>query len=211
MRVVEAPALFSAEDFRRRALIEREPPEANFYGDHQLNPDFRELVVRPDLRAAAVMIAAVDYPDGASLILTKRTDRLRNHAGQIAFPGGRIDPEDVSPEAAALRETEEEIGLDRSRIEVLGRLPDYSTGSGFRIAPVLGIIQPGFQLALKSDEVDAAFEVPLAFLMDPANHARGSRMWQERERFFYEMPYGDRYIWGVTAGVIRTLYERLYA
>ncbi len=205
------PALFTAEDFRRRALIEREAPEEDFYGDHRLNPDFRDLVVRPNLRAAAVMIAAVDYPEGASIILTQRTEKLRNHAGQVAFPGGRIDPEDASPEDAALRETEEEIGLERNRIEVLGRLPDYATGSGFRIAPVLGIVKPGFRLTINPDEVDAAFEVPLAFLMNPENHLQNSRLWQDRARYFYEMPYGERYIWGVTAGVIRTLYERLYA
>jgi len=210
MSVVEA-APFSAEDFRRRAMIERAEPEADFYGDHRLNPEFMELIVRPGMRAAAVMIAAVAHPEGATIILTKRTERLRNHAGQIAFPGGSIDPEDASPEAAALRETQEEIGLDPGLIDVLGRLPDYSTGSGFRIAPVLGIIKPGFTLTLNPIEVDAVFEVPLAFLMDPANHAHSSTVWQERERFFYEMPYGDRRIWGVTAGVIRTLYERLYA
>lgn len=211
MSAVDAAALFSADDFRRRARIERDEPDADFYGDHRLNPGYRETVIRSDLRAAAVLIAAVDYPQGASLILTKRTDRLRKHAGQIAFPGGSIDPEDASPEAAALRETHEEIGLDPRLIEVLGRLPDYSTGSGFRIAPVLGIVQPGFTLHLNPVEVDVAFEVPLAFLMDPANHVENSLVWENRRRFFYEMPYGERRIWGVTAGVIRTLYERLYA
>lgn len=211
MMLRRADTLFSAEDFRRRALTEREEPERDFYGDHRLNPESRDWVVRPNLREAAVMITAVDHHDGATLILTKRADHLRKHAGQIAFPGGSIDPEDASPEAAALREMEEEIGLDPAAVEVLGRLPDYSTGSGFRIAPVLGIVQPGFSLSINPVEVDAVFEVPLAFLMDPANHARNSLIFAERERFFYEMPFGERRIWGVTAGVIRTLYERLYA
>jgi 8-oxo-dGTP pyrophosphatase MutT (NUDIX family) len=153
----------------------------------------------------------VDHADGASVILTQRTQSLRSHSGQIAFPGGRIDPEDASPEAAALREADEEIGLLPNAVDVVGRMPDYSTGSEYRIAPVLGIVQPGFDLRINPDEVDAAFEVPLAFLMDPANHRRESRLWQEKERFYYTMPFGERFIWGVTAGIIRTLYERLYA
>jgi len=153
----------------------------------------------------------VDRGEEATVLLTKRTEKLRSHSGQIAFPGGRIDPEDATPEHAALREAEEEIGLDATFIEVIGRMPDYLTGSGYRIAPVLATVRPGFLLTINEDEVDDAFEVPLRFLMDPANHRRESRMWQERERFFYTMPHGERYIWGVTAGILRTLYERLYA
>jgi 8-oxo-dGTP pyrophosphatase MutT (NUDIX family) len=211
MSISDVVARYSADDFRRRALEEREEPEEGFYGDHLLNPDSRDQIVSARLREAAVMIAAVDHPEGATLILTKRTDKLRKHAGQVAFPGGSIDPEDGSPEVAALRETEEEIGLPRGHIELLGRLPDYATGSGFRIAPVLGIVQPGFELTINPDEVETVFEVPLAFLMDPQNHTRNSAIYLERERFFYDMPYGGQRIWGVTAGVIRTLYERLYA
>ncbi|TIU41473.1 MAG: CoA pyrophosphatase, partial [Mesorhizobium sp.] len=117
------------------------------------------------------------------------------------------DPTDPGPEATALRETFEEIGLDRDHIEIIGRMPDYVSGSGYRIVPVLAVVRPGFSLTLNADEVDAAFEVPL----DPANHTRDSRMWNDLEWFFYDMPYGDQRIWGVTAGIIRTLYERLYA
>lgn len=207
---LDAP-LFSAADFRRRAAREQAPHVDTDYGDHSLNPDLRHLIVHERLRDAAVMIAAVDHPEGASIILTKRTEKLRSHSGQIAFPGGRIDPTDPTPEFAAIRETEEEIGIGAETIEIVGRMPDYVSGSGFRISPVLGIARPGFMLTLNEDEVDAAFEVPLAFLMDPANHTRDSRIWQERERFFYTMPFGERHIWGVTAGIIRTLYERLYA
>ena len=145
------------------------------------------------------------------MILTKRAERLTNHSGQVAFPGGRIDPEDASPEDAALRETFEEIGLSREHIEIIGRMPDYVSGSGYRIAPVLSIVRPGFELTINEHEVDAVFEAPLSFLMDPANHRRDSRMWNEQEWFFYDMPYGGQRIWGVTAGIIRTLYERLYA
>ncbi|MEO4001377.1 CoA pyrophosphatase [Mesorhizobium sp. CAU 1732] len=202
---------FSIEDFRRRAAREQAPHDETDYGDHRLNPDMRDLIVRDGLRDAAVLIPVVDRDGEASVILTKRTDTLRSHAGQVAFPGGRIDATDPTPEFTALRETEEEIGLGQEFIEIVGRMPDYVSGSGFRIVPVLSIVQPGFVLTINRDEVDDAFEVPLSFLMDPANHNRESRVWQERERFYYTMPFGDRYIWGVTAGIIRTLYERLYA
>ncbi|TWG97133.1 NTP pyrophosphohydrolases including oxidative damage repair enzymes [Mesorhizobium sp. J18] len=202
---------FSAADFRRRAALESGPFGGDEYGDHRMNPDLRHLIVREGLRDAAVLVPVVDHEEGATVILTKRTEALRRHSGQVAFPGGRIDPTDRTPEEAALRETWEEIGLERDRIEIVGRIPDYVTGSGYRIAPVLSIVRPGFRLALNPAEVDAAFEVPLAFLMNPANHRRESRLWQENERFYYTMPFGDRLIWGVTAGIIRTLYERLYA
>lgn len=205
-----ATAGFSADDFRRRARRQSKPSGDDDYGDHRLNPALRDMIVRDGLRDAAVMIAVVDHPGDATLLLTQRTVHLRNHSGQIAFPGGRIDPEDATPEDAALRETEEEVGLDPSLIDIIGRMPDYVTGSGYRIAPVLGVVTPGFDLTINPDEVDAAFEVPLRFLMDPANHRRESRLWNEQERFFYTMPYGDRYIWGVTAGIIHALYERLY-
>ena len=111
----------------------------------------------------------------------------------------------------ALRETAEEVGLDAGFVELVGRMPDYVSGSGYRIAPVLSVVRPGFHLTLNPQEVDTAFEVPLAFLMDPANHRRDSRFWNDREWFFYEIPYHGQHIWGVTAGIIRTLYERLYA
>jgi 8-oxo-dGTP pyrophosphatase MutT (NUDIX family) len=211
---MDAPAVepYSVADFRRR--VERRNVSADDsgdYGDHRFNPDLRPFIVRDGLRDAAVLIPVVDRKEGASVILTKRTEKLRHHSGQVAFPGGSIDPADTSPEDAALRETEEEIGLDRSFVEVIGRLPDYVSGSGFRVAPVLGIVRPGFLLTLNVDEVDDAFEVPLAFLMDEANHGRESREWQGHMRHYYVMPYGDHYIWGLTAGIIRVLYERLYA
>ncbi len=202
-------APFSVEDFRLRAARER-VPNAGGDGDHRFNPQHPRLTNLHTLRDAAVLIPIVDHGADATVILTKRADSLRSHSGQVAFPGGRIDPEDASPEAAALRETAEEIGIDAAHIELIGRMPDYVAGSGYRIAPVLGIVRPGFELTLNVHEVDAAFEVPLRFLMDPANHHRDSRMWRDQEWFYYDMPYGDRRIWGVTAGIIRTLYERLY-
>lgn len=209
---MDAPTLsaFTASDFRQRALREQAPHDLEL-GDHLFNPSSEDLIARDRLRDAAVLVPVVDRGEEATVLLTKRTEKLRSHSGQIAFPGGRIDPEDATPEHAALRETAEEIGLGASFIDVIGRMPDYLTGSGYRIAPVLATVRPGFLLTINEDEVDDAFEVPLRFLMDPANHRRESRIWQERERFFYTMPHGERYIWGVTAGILRTLYERLYA
>lgn len=202
---------FSADGFRQRAVGEHGPFGAgDSYGDHRFNPQHPRLALQRELRDAAVLIPVVDHGDDATVILTKRAEKLKNHPGQVAFPGGTIDPGDISPEGAALRETEEEIGLDRKHIEIIGRMPDYVAGSGYRIVPVLGVVRPGFDLSINADEVDAAFEVPLSFLMDPANHRQDSRMWNDREWFFYDMPYAGQRIWGVTAGIIRTLYERLY-
>lgn len=202
---------FTAADFRQRVTHGRGPLKGSEDGDHLLNPDLHDMIPREGLREAAVLIPVVDHGEQASVILTKRTDKLRSHPGQIAFPGGRLDPTDPTPEFAALRETEEEIGLSSNFIDVVGRMPDYVTGSGFRIAPILSVVRPGFRLDINPDEVDDAFEVPLAFLMNPANHNRESRIWLEKERFFYTMPFEERYIWGVTAGIIRVVYERLYA
>lgn len=205
------PAAFSTADFRARVAAQAEIHAGDDYGDHRFNPGHPRLTQAKALRDAAVLIPVVDHGRDATVLLTKRAEKLRNHSGQVAFPGGTIDATDASPQAAALRETFEEIGLGPDRIEIIGRMPDYVAGSGYRIVPVLAIVKPGFTLSLNADEVDAAFEVPLSFLMDPANHARDSRMWNDLEWFFYDMPYGDRRIWGVTAGIVRTLYERLYA
>jgi 8-oxo-dGTP pyrophosphatase MutT (NUDIX family) len=209
MQDLEAPP-FSAEAFRLRAAIDRGPHEDFDYGDHRFNPGHPRVTGPRQLRDAAVLIPVVDHGPEASVILTKRAEKLTSHSGQVAFPGGRIDPTDVSPEAAALREAKEEIGLDASHVEIIGRMPDYVSGSGYRIAPVLSIVRPGFTLSINEHEVDAAFEVPLRFLMDPANHAQNSREFNKRVWVYYDMPYGGQRIWGVTAGIIRTLYERLY-
>lgn len=208
---------FSAADFRRRVLedgegvAEREDRDARDIGDHILNPRVRLSGEGIRLKDAAVLVPVIDDGDEARVIFTQRTKTLRNHSGQISFPGGGIDAQDRSPEEAALRETEEEIGMSRRFIETVGRMPDYISGTGFRIKPVLAVVRPGFTLTPNPAEVDEVFEVPLSFLMDPANHSRGSRMFQGRERFFYEMPYGERYIWGITAGIVRSIYERFYS
>jgi len=213
----DAPLSFDATDFRRRAL--GHDPEHAFgaepahfgHGDHLLNPDLASYFDGVKLRDAAVLVPVTDAGPDAQVILTRRTVAMRRHSGQVAFPGGAIDPEDPSPEIAAMREAEEEIGLDRRFVEPVGRLPVYMTTTGFHITPVLAVVRPGYAYTLNPAEVDAVFETPLSFLMDPANHKRESRVWDGIERHYYVMPFGEHRIWGVTAGIIRTMYERLYA
>ena len=202
--------MFTAADFRRRVAERLIPDPGVAVGDHSFNPEIAHLFHAMERRSAAVLIPVVDRRPEATVLLTQRTDTLTSHAGQIAFPGGRIDATDESAVAAALREADEEIGLPASFVETLGVGPDYLTGSGYHVALVLGVVRPGFALAINPAEVRDAFEVPLRFLMDPANHKRGSRVWQGATRLFFEMPYEDRYIWGITAGILRILYERLY-
>jgi 8-oxo-dGTP pyrophosphatase MutT (NUDIX family) len=160
-------------------------------------------------RPAAVLVPVVDHAE-PGVLLTMRTSELPSHPGQIAFPGGKIDAADASPLAAALREADEEIGLDATLIEPIGYLDLYLTFSGFRILPVLARVIPNYELRINASEVADAFEVPLAFVMDEANHKRGSRDWKGITREYYEMPFGERYIWGVTAGILRNLYEKIY-
>ncbi len=212
--MTDRPSLYTAAEFRRRALHQNGGPiESSWrdHGDHILNPDIVEQVATFKLRDAAVLVPVIDDGDQASVIFTQRTATLRKHSGQIAFPGGKIDEIDRSPEQAAIRETREEIGLDGTFVETVGRLPNYLASTGFRITPVLAIVQRGFELHLNPSEVDDVFEVPLSFLMDPANHTRDKRMIDGLDRHFYRMPYETRMIWGITAGIVRTLYERLYA
>jgi 8-oxo-dGTP pyrophosphatase MutT (NUDIX family) len=151
---------------------------------------------------AAVLIGVVDRPQEPAVLLTQRTDHLRDHAGQISFPGGRIEPGDASTAAAALREAEEEIGLDPARVEILGELAPYDTVTGFRIHPVVGWIAPPFALRLDRYEVADAFEVPLRFVVDPLNHRRHSLRRGALTRGYYVLPYQGRFIWGATAGML---------
>ncbi|KAB0679826.1 CoA pyrophosphatase [Aureimonas leprariae] len=202
---------FTARDLRERLSLAAPDHPVPDLGDHVLNPELESLLDGVSIRDAAVLVPVVDRTDGATVILTTRSAALRKHSGQIAFPGGSVDPSDASPEAAAIRESFEEVGLRPEFIETVGRLPRYSTTTGFRITPVIAVVRPGFELAPNPAEVADVFEVPLAFLMDAANHQKEGRVWNGRERFFYVMPFGERYIWGVTAGIIRTLFERLYA
>jgi 8-oxo-dGTP pyrophosphatase MutT (NUDIX family) len=177
--------------------------------DLDLDPQMWERAGVAATRPAAVLVPVVDYPE-PTVLLTLRTAALPSHAGQIAFPGGKIEPDDRTPVLAALREAQEEIGLDSNLVEPIGYLDLYLTFSGFRILPTLARVEPSFTTTLNRTEVDDAFEVPLAFLMDKQNHALHSRDWKGVMRRYYAMPFGKRYIWGVTAGILRNLYERVY-
>ncbi len=178
-------------------------------GDLDLNPAMWERAGVTANKPAAVLIPIIDRSE-PMVLLTQRTQELANHAGQVAFPGGKIDPADESPVAAALREAKEEIGLAPTLVEPLGYLDLYLTFTGFRILPTVARVKPDFTLALNPREVTEAFEVPLAFLMTPTNHQRRSRDWRGITREFYAMPFENRYIWGITAGIVRNLYERVY-
>lgn len=154
---------------------------------------------------AAVLFPIVLRELAPTVLLTQRTAHLKDHAGQIAFPGGRVEASDLSAIDTALRETEEEIGLSRERVEVLGFLPEYRTGTGYRVTPVVGLVHPPFELLPDPFEVAEAFEVPLGFLLDPANHKEHSLHYRGALRHYFAMPYGDYFIWGATAGMIRSL------
>jgi len=175
-------------------------------GDKDLNPDIK---TKDKLKPAAVLIPVVERPSGPTILFTKRTDTLSVHAGQISFPGGRVEEYDTSHEDTALRETEEEIGLPRDQIEILGRLDDYIARTNFRITPIVAAVSPPFELKLDPIEVAEAFEVPLSFFLDPTNHQRHLCIEHGKERHVYAMPYQDYYIWGITAGMLFNFYEFL--
>lgn len=202
---------------RARALLSSQVPPAltdlqsnDASGEPELNPElWRSSAPRPS-RPAAVLVPVIARRD-PTVLLTMRTAELASHAGQVAFPGGKIDPGDESPLAAALRETEEETGLPRDRIEPLGYLDLYLTFSGFRILPTVARVDPDFSLKINPREVTETFEVPLAFLMTPGNLRRETREWNGARRAYYAARFEDRLIWGITAGILRNLYERVWA
>jgi 8-oxo-dGTP pyrophosphatase MutT (NUDIX family) len=217
MRKPVPAAISSAEFFdRARARLNFDVPpgltDASIIplsGD-QGNDRMLEIVAREQpIRPAAVLIAVVDRPE-PTVLLTQRSAHLNDHAGQISFPGGKIDPTDASPLDAALREANEEVGLDSEFIDPVGYLDLYGTAFGFRILPTVARVRPGFTMRVSAAEVDDVFEVPLAFLMNPANHQIHSKEFRGIERSYYAMPYEERYIWGATAGILRVLYERIY-
>lgn len=203
------PAELRAWIVGRLEPIETYDPTRRLVGsDFDLNPGQRPA--QSALAPAAVLVALVEHEDGVTVLLTRRADALRNHSGQVAFPGGRCEPGET-PWETALREAQEEIGLDPAQITLAGLSSAYQTGSGFDITPVVGFLRPGAVLRANPDEVADIFEAPFAFLMDPGNHeqrflesADGAR------RRFYAMSYQERLIWGATAGMVRALYERLY-
>jgi 8-oxo-dGTP pyrophosphatase MutT (NUDIX family) len=192
-----------AEPRLRRALDRPAGPSSDF----DLNPGIRPPSGKP-LRPAAVLLPVWLQSEGAALILTKRSSHLKHHPGQIAFPGGKVDATDASPEAAALREAQEEIGLDPSRVEIIGTLPVHETVTGFAMTPLVGLIRGPFLPTPEAGEVEEVFTVPLAHVLDPTRFAIERRRWMGVSRQFYTVPYGPYYIWGATARILRGLAER---
>lgn len=186
-----------------RARLRRSSPTFSVYGDDDAGR--QEAAVT----AAAVLVPIVAHPVDLTVLFTQRTAQLKNHAGQISFPGGRVEPGDATAEFTALREAQEEIGLRPEQVEIVARLPDYFTRTGYRVTPVVGLLTPPLELVPDRREVAEIFEVPLAFLLDPRNHRRETRELQGRNVGFYAMPYGERYIWGATAGMLVNLYRHL--
>jgi 8-oxo-dGTP pyrophosphatase MutT (NUDIX family) len=217
--VSDTPLLsaLAADDLRRlaRARLAAEPAADALSallarrGDHALDG----LTIDPETvaaaRPAAVLAPIVPRPEGLTVLLTQRSPLLRSHSGQVAFPGGKVDAGET-PGETALREAREEIGLAPGLVEPLGWLDPYLTGTGYRVMALVALIDPAFAPTLNPDEVADVFETPFAFLMNAANHRLEERQWRGRTRKFYAMPYGERYIWGVTAGILRNLYERLF-
>jgi len=221
MQLAPSPDLSPFTEAGFRALAYRaltpEPPQpveaqhgaAAGPSDFDLNPEIAVEAGPGGGLPAAVLVPVVARPE-LTLLLTLRTGHLAAHAGQIAFPGGKVEAFDAGPLAAALREAEEEIGLKPALVEPLGFLDAYRTGTGYRITPVVALVDPGFLLALNNHEVVETFEVPLPFLMDARNHRVHARTVGGRERRFYAMPYGERFIWGATAGILRNMHQRLF-
>jgi 8-oxo-dGTP pyrophosphatase MutT (NUDIX family) len=212
------PATMTSAEFfdRARARLRfdipaglTDPASIPVSGDQGTDRMLEILAREQPIRPAAVLIAVIDRPQ-PTVLLTQRSAHLNDHAGQISFPGGKIDAADASPLDAALREAEEEVGLARRFVDPVGYLDLYGTSFGFRILPTVARVRPGFELRINAAEVDDTFEVPLAFLMDPANHQLHSKEFRGVERLYYAMPYGERYIWGATAGILRVLYERIF-
>ncbi len=197
-------------DFLERGRSRLDPPRGRERLPETGDGDFLQDHEIMGIRAAAVLIPVIDRPGGATALLTRRPDTMLKHAGQVAFPGGKIDPVDADAADAALREAEEEVGLPRESVELIGRGSPYVTGSAFRVTPLVGLVPPDFIPVPHELEVAAVFETPLEFLMNPANHTEQRAMWQGRERRYFEMPHGGFRIWGVTAGIIRELYLLLY-
>lgn len=223
MQDARATAAGTLTEARFRALaagaLHKEPPGPSWRAgpdgasepsDFDLNPELIPgLSAHPAPRPAAVLVPIVGRAD-LTVLLTQRTDHLSTHAGQVSFPGGKVEAGDGDAIATALRETREEIGLDPRFVEPLGFLDAYRTGTGYRIIPVVAIVHEGFALTLDPNEVADAFEVPLAFLMNAQNHETHVRPWRGVERRFYAMPYEQRYIWGATAGIMKNMHRRFF-
>ena len=183
-------------------------PVIHYRGDHDLNPG---MAVPTDPRHAAVLVPIVERDGRLTVLLTRRSDDLPVHRGQISFPGGRVEDDDENHIETALRESEEEIGLDRGEVEIVGRLDTYVTRTGFSVTPVIGFLRPPLELTACPIEVAEIFEVPLAFVLDRANQERHSREWQGKTRHFFVLPYKHYYIWGATAGMLVNLSDVMHA
>ena len=198
----------SLEEMKLKISLPTAARSEDFAGFHGIDKHW--AAVGKKLRDAAVLVPIVDRAEGPTVLLTVRADHLSSHAGEISFPGGGVEEQDADAVDAALREAEEEVGLARDFVDVWGTLEPFRTGTGFSILPVVAQVREGFTLTIDKGEVAEAFEVPLAFLMDPVNHSQHTVHWQGKERTYYAMPFGDYYIWGATAGMLVNLYYRLY-
>ncbi len=200
------------EGWVQKALSSNNSGARGARSDFDLNVERDEaLILAEPVRPAAVLVPIVLREEAATILLTKRTEHLAKHAGQVSFPGGSVDDSDESAVAAALREAEEEIGLDAKYVNVIGSLDQYRTGTGFEITPVVATVTPGFDLSLQEEEVAEAFEVPFEFVLNRKNHQRQSAVWKGRRRHYYAMPYGDYFIWGATAAMLVNLVDVMEA
>jgi 8-oxo-dGTP pyrophosphatase MutT (NUDIX family) len=179
-------------------------------GDFELNPELKDIADTEPNKPAAVLVPILERDTQASVLFTQRAEKMPTHAGQISFPGGKMDAGDDNLVETALREAQEEIGLEAEFIDTIGFLDDFITTTGYRISPLVAVIRQGYSITPDHNEVADVFDVPLSFLMNEQNHQMHSREWQGKERKFYAMPYEDRFIWGATAGMLRNLYDWLY-
>lgn len=198
------------DDFIERAKKRLDPVEGvrklQEFGDHDWIKPEDEHKIKP----AAVLIGIINRQSKSSVLLTERPNSMSTHAGQVAFPGGKVEPSDIDANSAALREAHEEVGVIPSSVNLIARLGDYVTGTKFRVTPILGTLPDDFVAIPDKKEVASVFEVPLEFLMNPNNHHKKQAMYKGKLRHYFEMPYCNYRIWGVTAGIIRSLYETLY-
>jgi len=202
MSIVAPPGALTPSRADIASRLAASPPLEDLLTSDDL--ERQQLLSRTDVKPAAVLLLVVDHPGNPTVVFTQRTAHLADHAGQISFPGGRSDEGDASPEHTALREAEEEIGLPSGRVELLGRLPEYHTSTGYRVTPVVGWAEPPLAYRPDPHEVADVFEVPLSFLLDASNHRYESAFYKGRMRRYWAMPYGERFIWGATAGMLVT-------